>query len=67
MWSKKHAWANRQALLDVSTDSNKMLLFNISLLWFKVLNPFLGYIKFHMIPARILMTDIHPLGLVPHM
>ena len=24
------------------------------------------YIKFHMIPASVLMTEIHPLGLVPY-
>ena len=32
----------------------------------EVLNPFLVYIRFHMIPANILMTEIHPLGLVPY-
>lgn len=31
-----------------------------------VLGPFLVYIQFHMIPANILMTEIHPLGLVPY-
>lgn len=31
-----------------------------------VLSPFLVYIKFHMIPASVLMTEIHPLGLVPY-
>ena len=31
-----------------------------------VLSPFLAYIKFHMIPASVLMTEIHPLGLVPY-
>ena len=32
----------------------------------EVLNPFLRFIKFHKIPARILMTEIYPLDLVPH-
>jgi hypothetical protein len=32
----------------------------------QVLNSFLEYIEFHMIPANILMQEIHPLGLVPH-
>lgn len=32
----------------------------------EVLRPFLVYIKFHKIPASILMTEIHPLGLVPY-
>jgi len=32
----------------------------------EVLSPFLVYIQFHMIPANILMTEIHPLGLVPY-
>ena len=32
----------------------------------EVLSPFLVYIKFHMIPASVLMTEIHPLGLVPY-
>jgi len=32
----------------------------------QVLSPFLVYIKFHMIPASVLMTEIHPLGLVPN-
>ena len=31
-----------------------------------ILSPFLVYIKFHMIPASVLMTEIHPLGLVPY-
>ncbi|XP_023331735.1 serine-enriched protein isoform X3 [Eurytemora carolleeae] len=32
----------------------------------EILNTFLEYIQFHMIPANILMQEIHPLGLVPH-
>ena len=28
--------------------------------------PLLGFIQFHMIPANILMTEIHGLNLVPH-
>ena len=32
----------------------------------EVLNPFLVFIKFHMIPARILMSEIHPLGIIPY-
>ena len=31
-----------------------------------VLNGFLDYIHFHMIPANVLMKEIHPLGLVPY-
>ena len=32
----------------------------------EVLNPFLVFIRFHMIPANILMTEIQPLGLIPY-
>ena len=32
----------------------------------EVLGSFLEYINFHMIPANILMKEIHPLGLVPY-
>lgn len=32
----------------------------------EVLHSFLEYIEFHMIPANILMQEIHPLGLVPN-
>ncbi len=31
-----------------------------------VLNGFLDYINFHMIPANVLMKEIHPLGIVPY-
>ena len=31
-----------------------------------VLNGFLDYIHFHMIPANVLMKEIHPLGIVPY-
>ncbi|CAG0889842.1 unnamed protein product, partial [Darwinula stevensoni] len=30
-----------------------------------VVSTFLEYIKFHLIPASVLMKDVHPLGLVP--
>ena len=33
---------------------------------YQVLKPFLTFIKFHMIPAKILMTEIYPLNLVSH-
>ena len=32
----------------------------------QVLSPFLTFIKFHKIPAKILMTEIYPLDLVPN-
>jgi len=32
----------------------------------EVLNGFLDYINFHMIPANVLMKEIHPLGIVPY-
>lgn len=32
----------------------------------EVLGSFLEYINFHMIPANVLMKEIHPLGLVPY-
>lgn len=32
----------------------------------EVLGSFLEYINFHMIPATVLMKEIHPLGLVPY-
>ena len=32
----------------------------------EVLGGFLGYIQFHMIPANVLMKEIHPLGIVPY-
>ena len=32
----------------------------------EVLGGFLEYIHFHMIPANVLMKEIHPLGIVPY-
>ncbi len=32
----------------------------------EVMAPFLESINFHMIPANVLMKEIHPLGLVPY-
>ncbi len=32
----------------------------------EVLGSFLEYINFHMIPANVLMKEIHPLGIVPY-
>ena len=32
----------------------------------EVLGSFLEFIHFHMIPANVLMKEIHPLNLVPH-
>ena len=32
----------------------------------EVLGGFLEYIQFHMIPANVLMKEIHPLGIVPY-
>jgi len=32
----------------------------------EVVGSFLDFINFHMIPASVLMKDIHPLGLVPY-
>ena len=32
----------------------------------ETLNGFLDYIHFHMIPANVLMKEIHPLGIVPY-
>jgi hypothetical protein len=32
----------------------------------EVLGGFLGFIHFHMIPANVLMKEIHPLGIVPY-
>jgi len=32
----------------------------------EILHGFLEYIHFHMIPANILMKEIHPLGIVPY-
>ena len=32
----------------------------------EVLGGFLEFIHFHMIPANVLMKEIHPLGIVPY-
>ena len=32
----------------------------------EVLGSFLEFINFHMIPANVLMKEIHPLGIVPY-
>ena len=40
-----------------STNSSSMV---------EVLGSFLEYINFHMIPANVLMKEIHPLGIVPY-
>ena len=63
MWSKKHSWATMQPLLEARTLKKLFLTFEIYL---QVIEPFLAYVKFHMIPAKLLMTEVHPLGLVPY-
>ena len=63
MWSKKHSWATMQPLLEARTLEKLFLTFEIYL---QVIEPFLAYVKFHMIPAKLLMTEVHPLGLVPY-
>ena len=63
IWSKKFSWSAKQPLLEVSVRSEASSVLIIDL---QVLNPFLKFIKFHKIPAKILMSEIYPLGLVPH-
>lgn len=58
--------------------ADEFIKFQAALLWSKkycdstnqslteVLGTFLDFINFHMIPASVLMKDIHPLGLVPY-
>ena len=59
-------------------NADEFIKFQAALMWSKkycdstnqsltdVLGTFLDFINFHMIPANVLMKEIHPLGLVPY-
>ena len=69
MWSKKYSDCTGEPLRYLTLKFSSIMYNTISKSDFTdrdVLSPFLVYIKFHMIPASVLMTEIHPLGLVPY-
>ena len=66
MWSKKYCDSSGQKLSEVLNGFLGKLSYINLFMHFQNYFHTLDYINFHMIPANVLMKEIHPLGLVPY-